>query len=128
MFGPSGTLRWYNYEAPGQEVGGLTLPSYEEAVGPDGEEGVDDSRPPPPYESLFGHGIEFSGVFSRDPSPDRSQDVEEVRVSGLGDRTVLDALDREFKWTSVSVGVSVAILVVLILVIIIVIFPRDAER
>ncbi|AAF99140.1 pr42 [rat cytomegalovirus strain Maastricht] len=124
MFTPPGALRWAEYEAPDSAATGA-LPSYEEAVGSGDPADPRDPCFPPPYESLFGRAVESVGVFSRDPSPDRSQDGGDVRVPGLGDRTVLEALDRDFKWTSASVGVSVAVLVVLILVIIIVVFPRD---
>lgn len=124
MLAAPGALGWYNYEAPDNTVA-AALPSYEEAVGSDGSADPNDLRSPPPYESLFGRGAEVGGLFSREPSPERSRDDAEVCVSGFGDRSVLDALDRDFKWTSASVGVSVAVLVVLILVIIIVVFPRD---
>lgn len=124
MFTPPGTLRWCDHETL-DSAPAVALPSYEEAVGSGDPVDPRDPCLPPPYESLFGRAVGASGVFSRDPSPDRSQDGEDVRVSRLGDRTVLEALDRDFKWTSASVGVSVAVLVVLILVIIIVVFPRD---
>lgn len=124
-----GMPRWYDQSEDllPSDAGLPILPSYEEAVNGDGGRDPSVLVRPPPYDSLFGRSGDDDESLCSVPPPD-------VRVSGdstLGNvpfrGTVLDSLDREFKWTSVSVGVSIAVLIVLLLVVIIAVFPRRSE-
>lgn len=114
-------------------------PSYLEAVGASG--GLEDrSVPPPSYESLFCEGgtvriiCESGDVGGRATAASVSSSEHERRPRRVGDpvfpeeidrQSVLDALNREFRWTAMSVGFSIILLFVFVLIIVLVIAPYN---
>lgn len=100
----------------------IHLPSYSEAVASDGEIPLNEIRPPPAYETLFADGTPH--VFCATTSMS-SESTESQCTTSIGTRNMLEALDKEFKWTALSVGLLVSVLVVLVLVIIVIAFPRE---
>lgn len=100
----------------------IQLPSYREAVGSEGEIALTEIFPPPTYESLFTDGT--SHVLCA-ATPVSGQPSEASCASAVGTQNMLEALDKEFKWTALSVGLLVSVLVVLVLIIIVIAFPRE---
>lgn len=114
-------------------------PSYLEAVGVSG--GFEDqSIPPPSYESLFCEDgtvriVCESGDFGSRVTATSASSVEcerrPRRVEGpvfpeeIDRQSVLDALNREFRWTAMSVGFSIILLFVFVLIIVLVIAPYN---
>lgn len=114
-------------------------PSYSEAVGSDGDPGYGGAFPPS-YESLF-HGDGIVRIVCNDAGPERRIEVRSTErevyprhIRGpvfpeeIDRQSVLDALDREFRWTAISVGLSVVLLFVFVLVIVLVVAPYNRQQ
>lgn len=111
------------------ELLGPPLPAYQDAMCAGCAIPMADLRltPPPPYETV---------CQSADPilTYEVSSTHEDRAVGGSARRpdvetqNVLEALDKEFRWTAVLFGVSVSVLIVTILLIVIIFVPRDRQQ
>nr|WEG69736.1 protein m42 [Mastomys natalensis cytomegalovirus 3]WEG69876.1 protein m42 [Mastomys natalensis cytomegalovirus 3]WEG70016.1 protein m42 [Mastomys natalensis cytomegalovirus 3]WEG70156.1 protein m42 [Mastomys natalensis cytomegalovirus 3]WEG70296.1 protein m42 [Mastomys natalensis cytomegalovirus 3] len=100
------------------------IPSYLESVLSETSIHMRDINAPPSYDSIFCE----SGTHNTCIEAENTGEISEPREQRVDTRMVLEALDKEFRWTAISVGLSLALLVVLVLIIVIVAFPREGRR
>lgn len=106
---------------------GMPLPTYQDAMCTGCSIPMADLRltPPPPYETVCQTA---EPILTYEVSSTREDRVASGSHTAIETQNVLEALDKEFRWTAILFGVSVSVLVLTILIVIIAFAQRENSQ